>query len=141
MCHISIKFQDKNYFLKLWKLTQECCVPRNKGLCKNEFKIEIFIKISGYSVKFAVLKIGEKQINKFYRNVILFAAVGLRKKFWHNAMAGSATLHEPPSVSRLVLSCPRVFQAAPPPRFSGKDGSENNPTVFRKLRLTRYCVR
>jgi len=70
MCHISPKFQDKNQFLKLWKLTHEWSVHRNKGLTENRFKTEISIKTLDYSIKFDVRRKGE-QMNGFYCIVVL----------------------------------------------------------------------
>jgi len=82
MCYISLKFQFKNYFLNLWKLTHEWCVQRNKGISKNRFKIEISIKILGYSVKFNVPKKKERQkINGPQRNVILLPRLDLEKNY------------------------------------------------------------
>jgi len=74
MCHISLKFQDEIFFLKLRKLTHEWCVQRNKALGKNRFKSKISIKIFGYSVKFDVRK-KRGEINEFYKNVMLHWAI------------------------------------------------------------------
>ena len=63
-------------------------MQRNKGLSKNRFKIEISIKILGWSVKFNVRKKKDKKqwaLEKYYS----FAAVGLGKKIWRTAMADS----------------------------------------------------
>ena len=88
MCHISLKFHDKNYILKLWKLTHEWWVQRNKGLSKNRFKIEIFIKIFSYSVKFDERKTMEK--SRVSKKCYSLAAVGLGKNSG-TAIADSAT--------------------------------------------------
>jgi len=53
MSHISLKFQDKSYFLKL---NARMMRTAKQGLGKNEFKIEISIKTFGYSVKFDMRK-------------------------------------------------------------------------------------
>ena len=73
--YITLQFQDKNYFLNLWKLTHEWCVQRNRSLSKNRFKIEISIKISGNSVKLNVRKKKQWALEKYYS----FAVVGLGK--------------------------------------------------------------
>jgi len=52
-------------------------VQRNKGLSKNRFKIEISIKILGYSVKFNVRK--KKDKKSMGKKCYSFAAVELRK--------------------------------------------------------------
>jgi len=90
MCHISLKFQDKNYFFRTLEInTLMIWVQRNKGLSKNRLKIEISIKNFGYSVKFDVRK-KRKKINGLYRNDILLPRLEF-DKFWSTAMAGGAT--------------------------------------------------
>jgi len=84
MWYISLKFQFKNYSLNLWKLTQEWCVQRNKGISKNRFKIKISIKILGYSVKFNERKKKERQkISGPQRNFILLRRLYLEKIMAH----------------------------------------------------------
>jgi len=63
-----------------------------EGPEQDRFKIEISIKILGYSVKFNVRKKkGEKSTGStFYRNVILLPRLD-SKKFWQTAMADTAT--------------------------------------------------
>ena len=82
MCHIPRKFPHKSYFL----LTHDWSVQRNKIVIENRFKIEISTYIFGYSVEFEVCK----KINGFHRNAILLPRLDF-KKFWHTAMADSAT--------------------------------------------------
>jgi len=82
MWYISLKFQYKNYSLNFWKLSHEWCVQRNKGLSKNRFKIEISIKILGYSVKFNVRKKKEKDKKSMGLREMLFFCRGWTKKLW-----------------------------------------------------------
>jgi len=58
MCHISLNFQHKNNFLKLWKLTHEWCVQWNKGLNKHQYKIKTF----GIAVKLVRKKKEKKSV-------------------------------------------------------------------------------
>ena len=88
MWYISLKFQDRNFFLNLWKLTHELCVQRNRGLSKNGFNIEISIKTLGYSVKFNVRKKKKKKDENQWA-LEYFCRGWTWKKNWRTAMADS----------------------------------------------------
>jgi len=84
MCHISLKFQDKNYFLKL---NARMMRAAEQGPCKNPLKIEISIKTFRYSVKFE-----ERKKKSMGFTEILFLCRGWTwRKVWHTAMTDSAT--------------------------------------------------
>jgi len=64
-------------------------VPWNRSPSKHRFKIEIFIKTFGYSVKFDVRKKEKKKIMAF-TEMLFFCRGWTEKKFSNTAMADSA---------------------------------------------------
>jgi len=67
-------------------------MKRNKGPRKNWFKIQVSIKMFGYSVNFAVPPPQQKKGGQMSFTEMSFFYRGFTwQKFWHTAMTGSAT--------------------------------------------------
>ena len=107
MWHISLKFQDKNYFLKLWKVTHEWCVQWNKGLRKNRCKIEISIKTFGYFVKFDFRNKIRKRKNRSFSWIFAFrvgpdgTAGPWNRKHFHREK-GISFIYDRPKIGKVL---------------------------------------